>query len=102
MSPTKVEVTQHPSWNVTGKGGGEAEYRRRTVEYVDSNMRDYKQQQGNTICLLDIRYVCLFVLDILFGSYDYFPPSWPALVHSMFGISLLQCLSNCDLKNTNM
>lgn len=42
ISPTKIEVPFHPSWNVTGKGGGKADYRRRTVEYVDSNSRDYK------------------------------------------------------------
>uniref|UniRef100_A0A1B6FZC8 Receptor-mediated endocytosis protein 6 homolog n=1 Tax=Cuerna arida TaxID=1464854 RepID=A0A1B6FZC8_9HEMI len=43
ISPTKVEVPLHPVWNVTGKGGGKADYRRRTVEYVDSSMRDFKQ-----------------------------------------------------------
>jgi hypothetical protein len=36
-SPTRVEGGSHPAWNVTGRGGGKADYRRRTVEYVASN-----------------------------------------------------------------
>ena len=36
-SPTRVDGGSHPSWNVTGRGGGKADYRRRTVEYVDNN-----------------------------------------------------------------
>ncbi|XP_054272396.1 receptor-mediated endocytosis protein 6 homolog [Macrosteles quadrilineatus] len=46
VSPSKVEVP-HPVWNVTGKGGGKADYRRRTVEYVDSNLHSYKQGPPN-------------------------------------------------------
>ncbi|XP_021936373.1 receptor-mediated endocytosis protein 6 homolog isoform X2 [Zootermopsis nevadensis] len=36
-SPTRVEGGSHPAWNVTGRGGGKADYRRRTVEYVANN-----------------------------------------------------------------
>jgi hypothetical protein len=36
-SPTRVDGGSHPAWNVTGRGGGRADYRRRTVEYVDNN-----------------------------------------------------------------
>ncbi|XP_033609834.1 GTPase-activating protein and VPS9 domain-containing protein 1 isoform X3 [Cryptotermes secundus] len=36
-SPTRVDGGSHPAWNVTGRGGGKADYRRRTVEYVDSS-----------------------------------------------------------------
>ncbi|XP_069695345.1 GTPase-activating protein and VPS9 domain-containing protein 1 [Periplaneta americana] len=36
-SPTRVDGGSHPAWNVTGRGGGKADYRRRTVEYVDNN-----------------------------------------------------------------
>jgi hypothetical protein len=37
LSPTRVEGGSHPTWNVTGRGGGKADYRRRTVEYVANN-----------------------------------------------------------------
>jgi len=36
-SPTRVDVGTHPAWNIMGRGGGKADYRRRTVEYVDSS-----------------------------------------------------------------
>jgi hypothetical protein len=36
-SPTRVDGGSHPAWNVTGRGGGKADYRRRTVEYVANN-----------------------------------------------------------------
>lgn len=36
-SPTRVDVGAHPAWNIMGRGGGKADYRRRTVEYVDSS-----------------------------------------------------------------
>lgn len=38
-SPTRSDTVTHPTWNVTGRGGGRADYRRRTLEYVDSNAR---------------------------------------------------------------
>ncbi|XP_047101988.1 GTPase-activating protein and VPS9 domain-containing protein 1 isoform X3 [Schistocerca piceifrons] len=37
VSPTRTDTLVHPSWNVTGRGGGKADYRRRTMEYVDNN-----------------------------------------------------------------
>lgn len=36
-SPTRVDGGTHPSWNVVGRGGSKIDYRRRTVEYVDSS-----------------------------------------------------------------
>jgi hypothetical protein len=36
-SPTRIDGVSHPAWNVTGRGGGKADYRRRTVEYVDNS-----------------------------------------------------------------
>lgn len=39
-SPTRSDtVSSHPTWNVTGRGGGRADYRRRTLEYIDNNAR---------------------------------------------------------------
>nr|CAD7264924.1 unnamed protein product [Timema shepardi] len=49
QSPTKVEVVSHPFWNVTGRGGGRADYRRRTVEYVDSSANNMIQQREQTV-----------------------------------------------------
>ena len=44
-SPTRAEGScQYSSWNVTGRGGGKADYRKRTLEYVDSNRREYGGQ----------------------------------------------------------
>lgn len=37
ISPTRIDAPANPVWNVTGRGGGKADYRRRTVEYVDNN-----------------------------------------------------------------
>jgi hypothetical protein len=36
-SPTRIDGGSYPVWNVTGRGGGRADYRRRTVEYVDNS-----------------------------------------------------------------
>ncbi|KAK3920325.1 Receptor-mediated endocytosis protein 6-like protein [Frankliniella fusca] len=38
-SPTRSDTVAHHSWNVTGRGGGRADYRRRTLEYIDNNAR---------------------------------------------------------------
>lgn len=38
-SPTRSDSVAHPTWNVTGRGGGRADYRRRTLEYIDNNAR---------------------------------------------------------------
>lgn len=40
-SPTRSDTVSysHPTWNVTGRGGGRADYRRRTLEYIDNNAR---------------------------------------------------------------
>lgn len=40
-SPTRNDF--HPNFNVTGRGGRKSDYRRRTVEYVDSNANNVVQ-----------------------------------------------------------
>uniref|UniRef100_A0A1B6E0D7 Receptor-mediated endocytosis protein 6 homolog n=1 Tax=Clastoptera arizonana TaxID=38151 RepID=A0A1B6E0D7_9HEMI len=42
-SPTRVELMSglSQSANVTGRGGAQSDYRRQTIEYVDSNRRSY-------------------------------------------------------------
>ncbi|XP_063231797.1 GTPase-activating protein and VPS9 domain-containing protein 1 isoform X2 [Bacillus rossius redtenbacheri] len=48
-SPTRVDPSGHPSWNVTGRGGGRAEYRRRTSEYVDNNVNNIVHRREYTL-----------------------------------------------------
>lgn len=49
-SPTRAEGScQYSSWNVTGRGGAKADYRKRTLEYVDSNRREYSRQATSSL-----------------------------------------------------
>lgn len=58
-SPTRVELmgAQHPTWNVTGRGGAQSDYRRRTVEYVDSNRRAYAKPGIQTLFFIQIVFL---------------------------------------------